>query len=259
MNKLCLLVCCICVIWEAYGKCDVSLHFQFVFGPNPNRAKNMKPEELFYTQLQVDLAKAAAKGDTNRVRTLLRQGVDVNVEGSKGMRPLFWALINENYQGFKFLLDSGADPNAAVSIQQPPPENALTLAASLEDPRYVEELLKHGAIPDSAVGNPSKKTAIFTASFYRQTNNISILLKHGAQIDWQTTSGATPLQEAIERRSFEMALFLLRAGANPMIKDKWGYSSLDTLKKFKDNGVQSRRDEAAYKQLLKELKERNFL
>ena len=241
------------------GKCDVPLHFQFIFGPNPERAENMKPEDLFDVQMQVDLAKAAAKGDTNQMQLLISRGADVNSQGHKGMRPLFWALINQNFRGFKYLLDNGANPNAAVDIIQPPPENALTLAASMGDSKYLEELLKHGAKPNLAVGHPSLRTAIFTASFYRETNNVSILLKYGADIDWKTAGDVTPLHQEINGNSFAMALFLYHSGANPLIKNKWGYSPIDTLKEFGDKGIVSRADEKAYKQLLKEFKKDGLL
>jgi ankyrin repeat protein len=219
----------------------------------------MNTKDLFDTTIQIDLADAAAKGDTNKLKLLIASGADVNCQGHRGMKPLFWALINQNFRGFKFLLDHGADPNAVVAIVQPPPENALTLAASVDDSKYLEELLKHGANPNLPAGNPSPETAIFTASFYHQTNNISILLHYGADINWKTTDAMTPLHRAISGNSFATALFLYRAGANPLIKDKWGYDPIDTLKKFGDNGVVSHTDKVAYKQLLEEFRKNGFL
>jgi hypothetical protein len=252
-------VCLICISLVFDARCDVPLHFQYVFGPNPSRAKNMKAKELFDSPLQINLAEAAVKGDTNQLQRLINQGADVNYPGRRAMKPLFWALINQSFPGFKFLLDNGADPNSTVEIKKPAPENALTMAASMDDPRYLEELLKHGANPNLPAGNPSQETPIFSASFYRQTNNILVLLKYRADIDWKTTGNYTALHQAINGNAFEMALFLYHLGANPLISNKWGYTPVDTLQKFKDNGPVSRADRRAYKQLLEEWKKAGLL
>jgi ankyrin repeat protein len=217
----------------------------------------MKAEDYFHSQVQVELAEASERGDTNQMQLLIARGADVNFQGRDGMRPLFWALAKRNINGFKFLLNHGADPNA-VTEEQPPRESVLKLAACMDESEYLEELLKHGANPNATVGNVHQ-TAICFASFLNKTNNILILLKNGADIDWRTTGGSTPMQEAIEGRSFGMALFLYHSGANPLIKDKWGYNPIDTLKKFGDNGVVSSADEKAYKQLLQELRKRGLL
>jgi ankyrin repeat protein len=85
------------------------------------------------------------------------------------------------------------------------------------------------------------------------------LLKYGAKIDFQIINGYTPLHEAIGRNLFSVALFLYRAGANPLIKDRWGYSPIDSIKKFGDNGYRSDADEKAYKQLLEEFRKAGLL
>jgi len=259
MNFVKLITLFICFFIETRGFCDVPVHFQFVFGPSPDRAKNLKAKDLFDSQLQIDLAESAARGDTNQLQKLIDRGADVNNQGRKGMKPLFWALIRENLEGFKFLLDHGADPNAAVAIMQPPPENALTLAASMNDSRYLKELLKHGANPNLAVGNPSPQTAIFTASFYRQTNSISILLEYHADIDWKDTSNNTALHRAVYEGSYESALFLYKNGADPLIKNSFGYTTVDTMKKYGDRGQTSSSDKRAFKALLDEFRKNGLL
>lgn len=236
------------------GQCRVPLTFQYVFGKNNARVKSIRPELFFDSQLQINLAKASTDEDTNQMRSLIERGADVNFSARNGMRPLFWALINMNFNSFKFLLDHGADPNAVVVNMKPPAENALTLAARLAEAKYLVELLSHGANPNTAV-SIIKKTAIFTALSYHKTNNIAVLLKYGADINFTTTGGTTPMNYAIERGSFQMALFLFESGANPFIRDKWGYSAIDIIREFGDKGVVSRSDKNAYGQLLNVLKD----
>lgn len=238
--------------------CGIPSRFYFDFTPDHSRVKEMKARTFFDSELQVEFAKAAAKGDTNRMAKLIAQGADVNAAGRNGMKPLFWALINRNFTGFKFLLDRGADPNAAVEVHQPPESNALTLAASLDEPEYLTELLVRGANPNSVTGN-SRETALYDAVLFGKTNNITILLKYGAELDWKPTNSKTPLHSAICQRNFEAALFLYRLGANPSAKDRWNYSPIDTLREYKNNGVMTRKDRAAYKHLIEELQKAQLL
>lgn len=216
-----------------------------------------RARDYFDSPLQAALAEASGSGDTNRIRLLINQGADVNCVGRYGMRPLFWALVKCNIKGVTFLLDHGADPDVKGG-DRPYTTSPLYLAAGMKDPEYLEELLKHGANPNGTSGN-TDETAIFAAGSLYRTNNIAILLKHGADINWKTTGGETPMEDAIDGGVFRTALFLYHAGANPLIKDKWGYSSIDTLSRFGDRGYVSRVDKVAYKELIKELTENGLL
>ena len=255
ITRLLLVLCCFSFVTSS--KCDVPTYFQYAFGVNGKRTRHMSAAKLFDSQLQIDLAKAAAKGDTNRMSLLITQGADINFEGHNGMKPLFWALINKNINGFTFLLDRGADPNAIVNVQ-PVSDNALTLAAALDAPEFLQKLLVHGANPNSVIGTNSE-TPIFMAAFWRKTNSVSILLKHGADINWKDSYGRTVMHNAVDGSSFMVALFLFRAGADVTIKNKLNYSPLDHIKKFKDWGVSGDADQVAYNELIVELIKRGLL
>jgi ankyrin repeat protein len=258
--KIKLTLCLLCFLFTLNGKCDFQVYFQYIFGPSPDRAKHMKSSTLFVTPLQIKLADAAATGDTNQMKLLIGQGADVNFTGQKGMKPLFWSLINQNLKGFTFLLDDGADPNATVTVEQPPADSALSISAGLKDSRYLEILLKHGADPNLKVGHQLQDTTpIFMAVLYGRTNNIQILLNYKANIDWERKNGIMPFHEAIMERDFVVALFLYNVGANPLIKDKWGYTPVDTLLKFEDHGVNSFAEKKAYKELVDELTKRGLI
>jgi uncharacterized protein len=247
MTRL-ILICLSFVIVSGCSTQDLALH----------RLNRMKAAAYFDTQPQIDLADAITKSDTNKMQVLIAGGADVNYLGSEGMRPLFWALAKQNITAFRFLLNNGADPNVVAVREQSSAESALTLAAIMDNSEYLQELLAHGANPNLPIAS-WRETAIYNAILNERTNNISILLKNGADIDWKDASGTTPLDHAIGMTSFRMALFLYRAGANPLIKNNSGSSPIDTLKKFKDWGVQTSTDEAAYKELIGELIKRGLL
>ena len=54
-----------------------------------------------------------SRGRMDAVRTLLDSGADVNETASNGLSVLVLAIINAHYELASFLLDRGADPNAA--------------------------------------------------------------------------------------------------------------------------------------------------
>lgn len=230
----------------------IPFQFRYVFEMQKLGGKPINAEIFFDSPSVAQLARAAAEGNTNQIVKLAAAGADVNAVGKNGMRPLFWALIHENLRGFRCLIELGADPGAVVGTSFPASQSALTLAASLPNSDYLEILLKKGANPNLPASQVAR-APIFSAIDYRRTNNIAVLLRHGADIEWKSVSGGGPLMHAIEQGNFEAALFLFRLGADALVKDRWGYSSVDTLLKYQDKAVNSRRDRAAYKQLMKEL------
>jgi ankyrin repeat protein len=215
--------------------------------------KSMNAEDFFDSQVQVAFAKAIETGNTNSMQLLLTQGANVNYRGRDDMRPLFWALAKQNITGFTFLLEHGADPNAVT--EHPPMMSVLELSVRMADPQYLEVLLKHGANPNSVIGDTPQtaETAIFSGILYNKLGNIQTLLRYGAEINWKMSDGTTPFHYAILCDAFEAALLLYKSGANPQIENNMGYSPVDLIKKYRDNGVTSRADEKAYKQLIEQL------
>ena len=55
---------------------------------------------------------------------------------------------------------------------------------------------------------------------------VTLLLEHGADVNAKTTNGWTPLHSAVERRDLEMARLLLDAKADPDAKDTSGRTPL---------------------------------
>jgi uncharacterized protein len=229
------------------------------FEPLTSRlARRLKSSEFFDSQIQIDLANAAAKGDTNQVEALLSRGADVNCLGRDGMRPLFWALIKRNFDGFRYLLKHGAEPNIVAADNEARGQTIMSLAATLDESEFLRELLSHGGNPN-LVGGKTRQTPIFLGAFYRKTNNVAILLGHGADIDWKSAGGHTAFGDAVGGCSYEVALFLYHAGANPLITNKLNYCAVDKIREYGDAGVMSRGDKAAYRQLVTEFKAHGWL
>jgi TPR repeat protein len=95
-----------------------------------------------YSDLKMqELAAAGARGDVKTIDLLVAGGVDVNKAGTGGVTPLYWAFYAFSKEGFKRLLEHGADPNAVVKDGK----SIVMLAARFKnDPAYHKLALEYG-------------------------------------------------------------------------------------------------------------------
>ncbi|NOK15887.1 hypothetical protein HMI50_02400 [Corallococcus carmarthensis] len=93
---------------------------------------------------------------------------------------------------------------------------ALHLAAMVDDPALLEELLRLGAAPD--VTDAAKATPLHAAAEYGSTSCIALLAGGGVPVDARDQSGRTALFDA---RRADVARALIDAGANPNAGKGW--------------------------------------
>jgi ankyrin repeat protein len=92
---------------------------------------------------------AARAGAADAMQALLEAGASVNARANdqNGWTALQHAIHTRQVAAVRFLLDHGADPNAAVHSEALTP---LLMAAGDPDPAVVKALLAHGADPRRA-------------------------------------------------------------------------------------------------------------
>jgi ankyrin repeat protein len=66
-------------------------------------------------ELVMELVQAVRNGNVSEVRRQAVLGVDVNVEGAGGVRPLHYAANNGNMEAMRALAEMGADVHAAAA------------------------------------------------------------------------------------------------------------------------------------------------
>lgn len=176
----------------------------------------------YFTGDALELAIATESGDKDRIRHLVRdEGVDPDkiFSTDDGIPLLAWPLRARNFEGLVGLLENGADPNARtykeVDGRKLGYNNAMVYAAKLDDPRYLEELLKHGGDPNTR--NSAGETLLFQSFISgNQWNNVKVLVENGADINESNRGTAdTVLSWYTGRGGFEYAYWLLEHGADP--------------------------------------------
>jgi hypothetical protein len=104
------------------------------------------------------LVGAVRAGDTQAVRSLLAERVDVNAAEADGATAIAWAAHRDDLEVADLLIAAGANVNAANDYGVTP----LSLACTNGSAAMVERLLKAGADPNAA--RPSGETPIMTAA-----------------------------------------------------------------------------------------------
>ncbi len=142
------------------------------------------------------LADAAMAPDTEAVRSLVRQKVDVNAPQADGTTALHWAVRHDDLETAELLIHAGANVKAANRFGVTP----LELACMNGNGAIVEALLKAGEDPNAVV-SVTGDTALMVAARTGKTDAIKTLLNHGADVNKTNSEGQTPLMWAASAKN----------------------------------------------------------
>lgn len=222
-----------------------------------------KVEDLFFLGMVETgrLAEAAGRGDATGMQRAINQGASINGVGELGLTPLLWALNKRSPEGFRWLLENGADPNVVSCCDGKALKlSPMPIAAAIDDSQYLRALLSHSGNPN-VVDNAVQRTPLFVAVLFNQTQNIQILLDHHADINAVEADnalvggfGESVLAYAAGLNHFRTALLLLKAGANPCLKDGTGRTVADFISTHANTGV-SDAEQQAFSELRAALKQ----
>ena len=174
----------------------------------------------------VALCNAIEANDVHEIDRLVDAGADVNAKGKGNMTPLLWAFPDNKLKRFTRLLEHGADPNVVTKSDFGVPQafhagdSVTHMAARTAFPGYFEAVLEYGGdleITDSKRSRTLLHTVI-TSGLSDAKGRVRLLIEKGADLDRADSAGVTPVTEATTWFSqFDIALLLLKAGANPGI------------------------------------------
>ena len=167
------------------------------------------------------LVSAAAEQDTQAVRALLDEGVDVNTPRADGATALLWAAHWDDLDTVDLLLRAGADVKAADDHGVTPLERAAENASTA----MVEQLLAAGA--SANVAQASGLTPLMTAARTGNVQVVHALLAHGADVNVATTeTKSTALMWAVAESHPDVVRALLDGGADPHTSTAQGFPPL---------------------------------
>uniref|UniRef100_A0A669CG03 Ankyrin repeat, SAM and basic leucine zipper domain containing 1 n=1 Tax=Oreochromis niloticus TaxID=8128 RepID=A0A669CG03_ORENI len=181
------------------------------------------------------LKKAISNGDTDTVKQLLDNGVDVETRLGFEWTPLMCAVSVANYDLAKLLLDKGASANFSKDHWTVLMASCTASASEDKIARCVELLLSRNADPNMV--DRSQMTCLMLAARDNYSKVINLLVSHGAEINVQERNGYTALAIAVQYGREEAVLKLLQLGADKTIRTKTGKSPADLAEIFKHRQI----------------------
>ncbi|XP_074108023.1 uncharacterized protein LOC141533190 [Cotesia typhae] len=152
---------------------------------------------------------AAENGQLESVVILLAKNVDVNCKDLDGQTPLLIAILDGNEELTNTLLQFNADVNYTGYQNKP----LLDFALMKNCKNIINDLLVYGA--DVNFISDKGTTALHKAmNLYLSTEIIDLLLKFGANTDFKSLDGKTPLYIATENKRADQVRILLNYGAD---------------------------------------------
>ncbi|MCP4177768.1 MAG: hypothetical protein GY756_08380 [bacterium] len=156
---------------------------------------------------------ASYKGHYKIVEYLINNGATVNSKSRTGMSPLFSAVVTGKTEVVNLLLQNEADPNFEQPMTQDTP---LIIASKKGEIKIISLLIKYGAnINYQGVGG---FTALNWALLDNNIEIVKLLVQNGGYSNGVENSLGRPMLDALERGNeednFELAKILINHGAN---------------------------------------------
>jgi uncharacterized protein len=159
---------------------------------------------------------AAMSGDTATLRTLIKQGADVNSAQGDGTTALHWAALKGNVELAKLLLYAGANPRSTTRLGAYTP---LLMASKNGDAAMIETLLANGA--DANDKTTTGVTPLMFAAASGHVDAVKALLDKGAEVNAKEKArGETALTFAAANGRADVIRLLAARGADVKVTTK---------------------------------------
>ena len=159
--------------------------------------------------------------DVEMIKSLIKQGAEVNIKSSKVSSVLRRAICCEQIDIVSLLLKRGVDVNA----QYENGATALMSASICKNKKMVDMLLEKGAIID--VRDNYGKTALMWAAIYGKSDIVKTLIEKGGDIEVKDNEGMTALMWGACEGHKNVVEVLLEKGVKVDVKDKRGETALE--------------------------------
>lgn len=186
------------------------------------------------------MSEAAELGSAEILELLIKAGADVESPNLEGQTALMTVARTNHVDAARLLLKRGANVNARENWRG---QTALMWAAAQSQPEMVQLLIKHGAevnarskIEDwerkvTAEPRPQNRpvggfTALLLAAREGCVACAEALVKGKADINLRDPEEISALNLALLNARFDLAAYLIKAGANVNRWDMWGRSPL---------------------------------
>lgn len=173
---------------------------------------------LFQNTPAWDLAKAVQDENVIKISEIIAKDNKIaNYQEPKyGSTLLILTIRNQQLEPFKTLLANKVDVNIHGTFDG---ASALIEACGY-DIKYAEILLQNGAnandveTGERGAGNTTRETPLIVASMTGKLDLVKLLLKNGADINYQNEYKQSALSVSVRLKNYEVVLFLIQSGVD---------------------------------------------
>lgn len=196
-------------------RCDLKsliLIFVVIFSLISGCEVKNSPANYFFEGAYLRAAEAIDLGDMKSLDNAVRE-IDVNGRGRDGITLLFYAILNNSFSAITVLVRSGSDVSGQRLDGVGSP---LDIILEKSDVRFLQAALDGGLSPDYKNPMNSGGSAMLgrVAGVQDSIDKVRFLVARGANLDSRDGVGNTPVMEAVDSYSYEVAEFLLLSGAS---------------------------------------------
>jgi ankyrin repeat protein len=197
-----------------------------------------KAEDYFKDKQVIALCRAIEANDVQEMERLIAVGADVNAVGKGGMTPLLWAFPDRRLERFECLLRHGANPNVIFEsdfgVHNRPfdpvagsllidhgcyaGESVTHLACRSPTIEYLQLVVAHGGdanLVDKETGAVPLHL-VLQRELRDMKERVELLIEHKADLNHYVMGYyATPVMEAVQCGRYDVALLMIKAGADP--------------------------------------------
>ena len=149
---------------------------------------------------------AVVERNTNAITALINGGANINVRNSFGQTPVLVAVIADDLPLADCLFEHGADPNRYDRRG----DTALHKTVEQKNPAACRFLLEKGA--DAKLLNFNDRAPIHLAAFNGQNDFVELFLEQPELIDLRTEGDGTAFDYALRGRKYETMTLMLGRG-----------------------------------------------
>ncbi|MFP4385192.1 MAG: ankyrin repeat domain-containing protein [Spirochaetia bacterium] len=123
---------------------------------------------------------AVQYGNLEKVKELVRKGLDMNMYNHQGVTPLMYAVDNGEIEIVRWLLEQGAKVDKRGNWDPAAP-NPLIIAAKENKTEIMELLFDYGADPNPKTLN--KHSILYKALFFSSYDAARMLIREGTEVE----------------------------------------------------------------------------
>lgn len=169
------------------------------------------------------LVLAVMDGDSEGIKRLATEGVNLNAVGAYENTPLRTAIKVGRMKAVTTLLDLGVSPNLTTADGIAAAEVAVTFQSNAD---FLKVLLDHGLDPNL---KSEDVPLIFFAVSEGRWRHYDMLLANGADINSRNGDGSSLLLDLVMQMEYDRAKDLLLKGADCTVVSMTGLNVLDEL------------------------------